>query len=483
MKNYIILLLLTLVFVDGNAQSSWSTSSPEAQGMSSSVLANAIEKMRKDSINIHSLLIIRNDQMVLDASFYPFKNSFVHDLASVTKSVTALLIGIAIDKKLISSENEPVTRFFPEYTIKNDTLQAMTIKDLLNMSSGFECSSRNGENELGQMRTSDDWLKFMLTLRFADRPGKQFSYCSGNFYLLAEILQRVTKMSCRDFAERYLFKPLNIERSYWSKNEKGINYGWGDLHISVYDLAKIGTLILHNGTWKGRQVVSKKWIAKMIPSHKAKGSESYGYGWWFDSANPGQLQAIGRGGQRLFIFKEQHMVMATNGGGGYDSGELDDIAFQAIREYSTGENHFPLLQQTIKKAGLPDTSRMESRGFPEEQLDRVFMLDRNELGLKSIAFEKRNTTYYMILRFIDETKEEHSFGMNNQYQLSKEHTYGLPVAVKAWWKDDLLQLNYNRLTRIENYRLAIEFKANSTIGLTIKEASKGINQTLTGRAM
>src|SRR4249919_2048691 len=148
----VFLLLTSLAFTQ--SQRVWKTSSPEKQGMNSLIFANAIKHAKQDSTNIHSLLVIKNDHIVLDVSFYPFKNSYAHDLASVTKSVTSLLIGIAIDKKFIKSENELIINYFPEYKIKNDILQTVTIRDLLNMSSGFQCSGNNGEKELTEMRNT-----------------------------------------------------------------------------------------------------------------------------------------------------------------------------------------------------------------------------------------------------------------------------------------------------------------------------------------
>ena len=170
-------------------QNTWKVSSPEEQGMNSLTLVNAIKHFKQNSINIHSLLIIKNDHVVLDVCFYPFQSNYVHDMASVTKSITSLLIGIAIDKKFIKNENEPVFQYFPEYTITNDTLKKVTIKNLLNMSSGLQCSWNDGEKELNQMTNSADWVNFMFSLPFDRMPGQKFSYCSGNFYLLAEILQ------------------------------------------------------------------------------------------------------------------------------------------------------------------------------------------------------------------------------------------------------------------------------------------------------
>src|SRR5882672_6917645 len=93
------IFLLSIYSAFTQSQTIWKTSSPEKQGMNSLIFANAIKHYKQDSINIHSLLVIKNNNVVLDASFYPFKNSYVHDLASATKSIISLLIGIAKDKK------------------------------------------------------------------------------------------------------------------------------------------------------------------------------------------------------------------------------------------------------------------------------------------------------------------------------------------------------------------------------------------------
>lgn len=446
--------------------------------MSSLSLANAITQVQHAGTNIHSLLVIKNNHLVLDASFYPFNNTYLHDLASVTKSIVSLLVGIAIDKKFISSENEPIVRFFPEYNITNDTLKAVRIKDLLNMSSGFQCSWNDGERELGEMRKSKDWVNFMLTLRFANNPGTQFSYCSGNFYLLAAILQRATQMSCHEFAQKYLFNPLGFGNSYWSKNDKGVNHGWGDLHLSIYDFAKIGCLVLNDGEWNGKQVISKQWLDNIQPLHKIQKTEFYGYRWWIDMENPGVVQAIGRGGQRLFIFKNRNMVIATNGGGGYDSGMIDDIILQAMEQYDKKENNYALLQKVVHNVSSPDTSTATPVFFPESELNRTFLLDNNEMGLRSMRFEKKKSGYYITVGFTDSSAETHPIGMNNQYKISHEHTSGLPMAIKGKWANDTLFMDYNRLCRIENYQFALMFKEKNVVDIRLTEASKNIHQMI-----
>ena len=111
-KGFVQLLLIASIIAApvapaySQSKNPWQTSSPEEQGINSTTLADAIKRAKQHGDNIHSLLIIKNNHIVLDASFYPFKNSYVHDLASCTKSITSLLIGIAIDRGFIKSENE-----------------------------------------------------------------------------------------------------------------------------------------------------------------------------------------------------------------------------------------------------------------------------------------------------------------------------------------------------------------------------------------
>ena len=465
-------------------QKPWKVSSPEEQGMNSLILVNAIKHFKQDSINIHSLLIIKNDHVVLDVCFYPFQNNYVHDLASVTKSITSLLIGIAIDKKFIKNENEPVFQYFPEYTITNDTLKKVTIKNLLNMSSGLQCSWDDGENELNQMTNSADWVKFMFSLPFDTTPGQKFSYCSGNFYLLSEILQRTTKMTCHEFAKKYLFNPLDFGESYWLENYKNVNQGWGDLHIHPYDLAKIGCLLLNNGKWNDRQIISNEWLKKIKPLYYIHGTESYGYGWWLDSINPDETQAMGRGGQRLFILRDKKMVIVTTGGG-FDAGDFDDYAVESIKTFTKNKNYHDQLQDQVKAVASQDITSPDTieRTFSLNELNKTFQFNKNDLELKAIRFEQRDKDDYIILDFTDGPKEEHPIGTNGQYKISNEATFGLPMAVKGRWiNDTTLQINYNRLCRIEDFKFKIIFNGNS-IELTVTESTKKINETLIGKAL
>lgn len=456
MKKYLLLLLVNCVINCYGQNIPWKITSPEAQGMNSLTLSNGIKSLQQAGTNIHSLLIIRNNQVVLDAAFYPYRQWYAHDLASVTKSVMSLLIGIAIDKGFIRSEHDTVMKYFPGYTIKNDTLKNLTIKDLLNMASGFQCSWAKGEKELGQMQQQDDWAGFMFDLPFSSKPGEKFAYCSGNFYLLAEILQRATKMKCHDFAKKYLFNALQFGTTFWDKNKKGVNHGWGDLYMNPYDLAKLGSLLLQEGKWNGKQVVSAKWIKNIQPLYYVHGTESYGYGWWLDSENPNEIQAMGRGGQRMFVLKDKNVIIVATGGG-FDAGEMDNLLVNAMAAYEPKENHYAELQQQVKQLQLPDTGSSRHNNFSAGMLNKTFRLEKNDFEITAFRFEKGSKDYYLILDLEDGGKQILALGMNNRYVISREHLFGLPVALRSYWEHDKLHVEYNSLCSINLYKFTFVF--------------------------
>ena len=255
-----LLLYLILVFVcaehvfsqsknirNGDHFSAFQTGEPEEEGFSSSKLSAIFPYVRNQQVNVHSLMIIRNDKIIFDAYFYPYAKGLQHDIASCTKSITSLLVGIAIDKGFIRDENELVKNYFPEIKSYSKNFQTLTIKDLLTMTSGLNCGSDNEEALFSGLFRASDWPAYIFDIPSTNPPGKQFSYCSCNFYLLAEILYRSTKLSPEKFADKFLFKTMGINSFNWTKNNKGVNYGWGDLALTPYDMAKIGLLLLNNG--------------------------------------------------------------------------------------------------------------------------------------------------------------------------------------------------------------------------------------------
>ncbi|GAH81313.1 unnamed protein product, partial [marine sediment metagenome] len=211
--------------------------------------------------------------------------------ASVTKSFTSTLIGIAINEGYIESVAEPVLEFFPERTIANvdANKEGMTLEDLLTMRSGFECINRPTEVTLFQMMGSPDWIQFTLDLPMVETPGRQWVYCSPNPHLLSGIIREVSGMSALEFAEEHLFSPLGISGVDWTYGPGGNNMGWGDIRMTPHDMAKLGYLYLHEGSWDGEQVLPPTWVAaatgpavSLPPGFPMV--DYYGYLWYLNSS-------------------------------------------------------------------------------------------------------------------------------------------------------------------------------------------------------
>jgi CubicO group peptidase (beta-lactamase class C family) len=204
----------------------WQYTTPEEQGIDSAKLAQALLTMREQDIDIHSLMIVRNGLVLVDAYFYPYDGQNVHELASVTKSVMTTLIGIAADQGKLSLD-DPMLSFFPERTVANRDArkEAITVRHLASMSSGLDCTSAGDEATLQEMKQGVDWVQFTLDRKVLWQPGTHFVYCSPAIHLLSPILQQATGMTALEFAHQYLFEPLGIHDVMWLVDPQDFNRG------------------------------------------------------------------------------------------------------------------------------------------------------------------------------------------------------------------------------------------------------------------
>jgi CubicO group peptidase (beta-lactamase class C family) len=292
----------------------WRTSTSEEQGFDSGKLAEELQALKEDNININSLLIIRNGYVILDAYFYPYESTIPHKLASVTKSFTTTLIGIAVDQGRMQLD-KPMVSFFPNRTIANlDTRKkSITVRNLVSNMNGFESGCLGGdESTLNAMRSNPDWVQAALDRNMAQEPGTSFCYDSPGMHLLSAILQEATGMTELDFARQYLFEPLGIREVFWQSDPQGYTHGWGDLYLKPRDAAKIGYLWLNGGVWDGKQIVSAAWVADSVTAHSSGGMDDYGYGWWVSEDS---YYAFGRGGQNVKVVPAYDAIVVTTASG------------------------------------------------------------------------------------------------------------------------------------------------------------------------
>jgi CubicO group peptidase (beta-lactamase class C family) len=323
--------------------SSWRTSAPQDQQLNKKVLKRLVKRIRRSEISgIDSLLIARNGYLVTEEYFHGWGPDDLHTLQSDSKSVTSLLLGIALGQGKISSVDQEVLPFFPEYRkIRNvdDRKSAMTLQDLLTMRTGFDWSEDPYEGSpLFQLNNCQcDWLKFVLDWPMRETPGTRFEYNSGGVILLAGVIRNAAGINTDTFAQRYLFDPLGITQVRWYYGEPdNLPHTGGGLNLRPRDMAKIGYLMLRGGRWESQQVVSADWVrastARSVtrPRTFAGRSVDYGYLWWLLSMNGDAgpdyddiYAASGAQGQWIFVIPKYDMVVVSTGSTPYFDQAVD----------------------------------------------------------------------------------------------------------------------------------------------------------------
>ncbi len=374
----------------------WRASTPEQQGMDSTRLAKTVDFLtRQTAYNIHSLLVIRNGYIVADVSFYPIKPGEKHDVASVTKSITATLVGAAIQQGYITTVRQPVLPYFTGRTIANVDANkaAMTIEDLLTMRAGLACTDVPTGLTLIQMIQSENYVQFALDLPMASAPGNQFVYCSPASHLLQAVIQAATRQSTSDFAMKSLFVPLGISDYIWPLDPQGMVHGWGDLHMTTYDMAKIGYLYLNQGQWENRQLLPRAWVSDATRAVRPGADQrTYGYQWWL---SPYGYMARGRGGQAIAVAPDKNLIIVMTGGGITNS-EMDRLVpseIAAAASLSTPAPDDPerqaLLAAAIRQAALPPPVKREPAAPLPAVVQHVagqqYVMETNWLGLTTLT--------------------------------------------------------------------------------------------------
>ena len=465
-------------------EEAFSFATPEEEGFSSKGLSEIFTYVKEKKPNIHSLLVVRDKKIVLDAYFYPFRYGLRHDIASCTKSVTSLLIGIAIDKGYLKSEDQLVSAFFPEISLTGKGFETLSIKDLLTMKSGLDCGWSNEDSLFNGLFPSDNWPKFIFNIPFVADPGQQFSYCSCNYYLLAEIIYRSTGSSPEDFAKKYLFNELGITSVYWSKNKQGINYGWGDLCLQPHDLAKIGQLLLDGGKWNNRTIISADWVRKLKTMNTVfSNGNGYGYGFWIDKDHAVNME--GRGTQRLHIDSIHHVLVVVTGGGLSDEDKegiahLIGYAIHSDKEMKSDPAAFDAFKKMERQAAttMIDTPLYISSSTEKDKLfNKAIVFPRNSLGIKIAEIIAQKGDLSLMLKPTGEQTVVYPLGKDVAYKFYQDAGSGHLYALRGYWKaKNEFEIEWNMLSKINKYLIDFNIGDNGT-EVSIKEGTHRINET------
>jgi len=299
----------------------WKPSPPKDSQLDSAVL-NALYRymVEEQHHDLKGIVIVRDGALVSEHYFNGDSATTLHDIRSATKSLTSLLMGIAIDKKIIHSVDDPIALYLPG--LPKDGKEKIEIKDLLNMRSGLDADDEDPTSPGNEARLdeSSDWIRTVYAIPMKRAPGEKYLYCSVNAFLTGAIVENATKAPLDDFARANLFAPLNIQNSRWRHVPVKRTTGQGNLEITARDAAALGQLMLNDGVVNGRRLISREWVASSLASQVAISdsdpyADFYGY-MWYTRAEPVADHKVrvhfasGNGGNKIYIVPSLHMVVA-----------------------------------------------------------------------------------------------------------------------------------------------------------------------------
>jgi len=312
----------------------WSTTNLESAGISAKPLRemeNAIHA--GDFKKIGSVLIARQGKLAYEGYFDGDANT-LRDTRSASKSITDILVGIAIRARKLNGVDARVLAFLPDRARKVQNpyprKEKITVEDFLTMSSPLECDDWNDASRGNEERmyVVEDWSQFILDLPIRGRMhlgeqvelpsyGRYFSYCTGGVFTLSEVLEKVTGKRTDRFAQEKLFGPLGIRDAQWVYSPLNIPQTGGGLRLRSRDLLKMAQLYLNGGIWQGSRIVDESWVRASTQAHaRIDDDPVFGYLWWIRSFKSGgksypAFYMNGNGGNKVLVFPGLDMAVVV----------------------------------------------------------------------------------------------------------------------------------------------------------------------------
>lgn len=285
---------------------------PESQGVDSRAIAAFLAATEQTVDHLHSLMVLRNGQVIAEGWWHPYAAERPHLLFSLSKSFTATAVGMAIAEGRLTLDDQ-VIGFFPEDTpaVVSENLAALKVRHLLSMSVGQATEPT--------LRQEHNWVRSFLSHPVEFMPGTQFLYNSIATYMCSAIVQYLTGQTLTDYLRPRLFDPLGIEYADWQSCPRGINVGGWGLSITTDAIARFGQLYLQQGQWHGRQLLDPAWVADATSAHVSNGDDPHsdwaqGYGFQFWRCRHNAYRGDGAFGQYCVVLPDQQVVLAITAG-------------------------------------------------------------------------------------------------------------------------------------------------------------------------
>ena len=304
----------------------WQVSTPAEHGLDPMLLAEFyLDAAELETL--YGLLVVKDGELIAEDYFNAGSVEQRPLLQSVAKSFTSSLVGVALDQGCLSSVDQKMIDFFPDFAdqIVDPRKREITIRDMLQMRAGYP--SEESDSELWEAMWSDDYVHLVADVPLSSDPGTEFQHSNLTTHWLGIIVARACDTDLQSLAQTYLFDPLGGEIGDWRKDQDGYNWAAGELHVKARDAAKFGMLYLNGGEFEGTQVISADWVHDSLQTYSEDAYNNigdfrdigYGYQWW--SAEVGDYDvnfAWGHGGQLIVLVNELNMVVVVTADPFYD---------------------------------------------------------------------------------------------------------------------------------------------------------------------
>ena len=445
--------------------------------MDSASLARLIETVgtyRQDS-----LMIIRHGKIVAEAYYAPYVAGISHDLRSVTKSIVGTLTAIEVKNGLLDSVDHPVLDLFSDKQIANldDNKKAMTVQHLLDMNSGIAWREKSftPDESVIRMYSAPDRTEFVLSQPMSDPPGAKFYYNSGNPYVLSALITKKTGQSAFDFAKKQLFEPLGITSAEWGRvDAQGVTDGEAGLSLAPHDMARIGYLYLHNGSWDGKQIIPSSWVERARAGNVPATFGMHYSNLWWSLPQKGAFMALGRHSQTIVVIPKLDIVATM-------TGVLRDDEFypigRLVNDISTSaKSDRPLpadpVAQGLLAAAIPGaaTEKPSAVGptpdLAKEISGKVFKFTAdNDLHVKSFTlhFFDQDSSW----EITTDTGKDHSIqrfsglmGLDGVFRKSPPAPYGINAVKARWINQHSFEVDRHILGHSETQLWTLAFEGN-----------------------
>lgn len=302
-------------YMPKNINDGWEIATPEDVGINSDSLNSVFCDLHEDESiwMVRSLTVFRKNKLIAE-TFTRDENDRTNPRGfwSCTKQVMGVLVGVAIDKGVIESIDDPISLYLPELTAKNPDKANITIKNLLTMTSGIAFNNYGiGSDDMAVLQEiPKSFLEYSLEKPMDNLPGEKFSYKDSDPMILSGIIQNKVGKPTDVWANEVLFSKIGLTNYEWRRYKDGITIGSYGIITTPREISKIAQLVLNGGSWKGVRVVNKEWLSEMVsPKAETSDEKQFGYQWWSYPKCDTYFMS-GNGRQIVFVFPEKELIVS-----------------------------------------------------------------------------------------------------------------------------------------------------------------------------